>query len=389
MVGRSSPGTRKVLIFVPTLGGGGAEMQATRLANGLAQMGFEVTCATAREGGSYERLLRSDVLRVPIVAGIKGSSTIRLIRSLAGLQRLIDDRRPDAVLGFMFLPSIVAIAAVRRSKTQPKVVAVVQNSPVAKFGGSFTIGKWIQRTLVRKVFPLADHVISLSRGVRDELTTLVPSIDGRVSVVHNAGPPRETEPPASVRAPVEKEGWVLLACGRLVPQKGYPVLLRAFAAVQNEMDDVRLLIVGQGPLERDLKGLADELGIHERVSFLGFRDDVINLMRGADVFVLSSLWEGFGNVLVEAMSQGVPVIAADCAHGPAEVLQGGEAGVLVPVGDSSALAEAITRLLRDPEARARFRAEGLRRAADFEIDAISGQYAEIIRSITPCDESMR
>ena len=145
---------------------------------------------------------------------------------------------------------------------------------------------------------------------------------------------------------------------------------------------LELHILGDGELRESLARLAGELGIADRVTFLGFQRDPFRHMRKADIFVLSSLWEGFGNVLVEAMAMGAPVVSTDCPHGPGEIIKDGETGLLVPPGDDQPLAAALQRLIDDPMLRAKLGDAGQIRAQDFSAQRIGAAYAQHFRSFT-------
>ncbi|WP_432562303.1 glycosyltransferase [Kineococcus sp. SYSU DK003] len=158
----------------------------------------------------------------------------------------------------------------------------------------------------------------------------------------------------------------LVAAGRLAEQKGFDVLLDALARVVAGGGDVELVLVGSGPLEADLRAQADRLGIADRVEFAGHVADAQPLIAGADLFVLSSRYEGLGLVVLEALVHGRPVVATDCPTGPRYVLRDGEFGDLVPTEDPQALAEAVLAFVRDPEPLRRKAAGGPARARDFD-----------------------
>ena len=143
-----------------------------------------------------------------------------------------------------------------------------------------------------------------------------------------------------------------------------------------------LRILGTGEDEEDLKQLVETKGLADRVEFLGFRDDALAHMRAADLFVLSSRWEGFANVIVEAMAMGTAVVATDCPHGPAEIITDGLNGRLVPVRNPKALARVIDEVLADPKSRADMAAAGVVRAEDFGVSAIAGKYATSFRNFS-------
>ncbi len=159
--------------------------------------------------------------------------------------------------------------------------------------------------------------------------------------------------------------------GTLKPQKDHATLLRAFALLPEELD-ASLAVLGDGPLRGELSDLAQALGIHDRVRFLGFVPDPIPWFRTADVFVLSSRWEGFANVIVEALSFGVSVVSTDCPSGPFEILEDGRFGELVPVADPTRLALAIAATLTTERPKEPL----IKRSRDFAVDAIAARYLQ-------------
>ena len=172
-----------------------------------------------------------------------------------------------------------------------------------------------------------------------------------VPVVHNpaVGPGFAERMGETAEHPWFRDGGgaVILAAGRLARQKDYPTLLRAFAQVARQRH-VRLMILGEGEEKRTLEKLASELAITNRVAMPGFVANPYPWMKQARVFVLSSRWEGFGNVIAEALACGTPVVSTDCPSGPREILRGGRLGALVPVGDAAALGDAIAAALVRP-----------------------------------------
>jgi glycosyltransferase involved in cell wall biosynthesis len=171
----------------------------------------------------------------------------------------------------------------------------------------------------------------------------------------------------------------LLAVGRLTPQKGMDVLVDAFARVAAEIEDVELWIAGSGPDEASLRRLALDLGVAGRVRFLGHVKNVHELMFHARVFVLASRYEGFPNVLLEALAAGAASIATDCPTGPREILDDGKAGLLVRPGDAADLAHAVRRLLGDPALIERLRELGPNVAGRFSVAAVTDRWERLLR----------
>jgi glycosyltransferase involved in cell wall biosynthesis len=230
---------------------------------------------------------------------------------------------------------------------------------------------------VRKLFPQADRIIAISHGVGEDVLRQGGCEPSQLFVIHNPAvdadlEKRALEPPGHPWL-VDGGPPVVLGVGRLVPQKDFETLLRAFARVRAEMP-ARLLILGEGREHERLRELAAGLGLGADVDLPGFDPNPVSAMARAGTFVLSSAWEGFGNVVVEALATGCPVVSTDCPSGPGEILDGGRFGRLVPVGDAEALAEALLATLREPGDPDERRA----RAAVFAVDVVAERYLEVL-----------
>jgi len=229
-----------------------------------------------------------------------------------------------------------------------------------------------------------DKLICVSHGVSHHIRSHYGIPAQRVEVIHNPLIDAAA-PPATARC---DHPWlqeerpsipVFITAGRLVDAKDYPNLIRAFAIVRQKQE-CRLIILGEGIRRPQLEALVDELGLQQSVSLPGFIDHPVTCFRRASVFVLSSRNEGLGNVLVEALQSGIPIVSTDCPNGPAEVLEQGKLGILVPPRDTQALAGAMQQALTTPAPAAEQLAESLLR---FDADRICERYIEAVRSITP------
>jgi glycosyltransferase involved in cell wall biosynthesis len=231
---------------------------------------------------------------------------------------------------------------------------------------------------------MADAVVAVSDGVADGLAAATGLPRDRITTIYNpvVSPAMLVKAAEPTPHPWLESGQppVILGVGRLVPQKDFPTLIRAFARLRSE-GPVRLLIVGPGSTEAqaELRSLATALGGAEDMELPGSILNPFAYMARAGVFVLSSAWEGFGNVLVEALACGCPVVSTDCPSGPAEILDGGRYGALVPVGDDRAMAEAILAALAHPPERAALTARG----AEFSVDRAVERYLAIIANTGP------
>ena len=360
----------RILCFLPDLGGGGAQRTLINLAASFRLAGHDVMLGAAQPDGPARAWIDPSVETVAVGSG-------QLRNALFALAKLLRERRPDVVLSSVLDANIVAAAArVLAGTPRSRLVVRETNSQRARDD----IGA-VRRRLARRAYRSADAVVALSEGVRQELIEDFVLRTDRVVTIHNpvefdtlAEEARTAPPP-----PVKKEGLWIMGVGRLLRQKGYDRLIRAVAALQRP--DVRLVLVGEGPDRAKLQSQADELGIGDRLIMPGFVKQPMQWLAAADLFVLSSRWEGFGHVIVEAMAAGVPVVAFDCPHGPRDIIRNGENGILVPDGDEAALAAAMPELLDN---RGRATALATRAKADavrFSSATIADQYLKLFASL--------
>ncbi|RFA30085.1 hypothetical protein CAI21_07740 [Alkalilimnicola ehrlichii] len=233
------------------------------------------------------------------------------------------------------------------------------------------------RTL-RSIAEGCDGIIAISQGLADEFRSLTGADSAHVHVIHNpvVNDVLRAKLEASVSHPwltANRQVPVVLTVARLEPQKDLKTLLRAIA-VLNERCPCRLLVIGEGKEAAALASLAADLGVADQVDWLGFQINPYAYMKQADLFVLSSRSEGFGNVLVEALAAGVPVVSTRCPHGPLEILADGRYGALVPVGDWRALAAAMATTLAKPPS-----VEILRQRAEvFTMERCGARYMQVL-----------
>lgn len=369
----------RVLLFAPVLGGGGAEVRIVRLANALRDHQVEPLVAVARGSGVYEDRLDATVPRV-VCQRVTKSSTLSAALSFPRLVSKIDGYRPDVVVALQGHLGVPLILAARWARRTPKVVLGIPNNFSARVADAPT---WGRRRLIdaeRLAYLAADHIVAISQGVAKDFVDSIPAARGKISVVYNAGFDDSLATLSSEPLPFQRpEGPLIVACGRLVRPKDYPTLLRALALVQTKPTP-QLWIVGDGREREALLALAAELGVAGQVRMLGFQRNPYPFLANADVFVLSSRHEGFGNVLVEAMACGTRVVSTDCPYGPAEILDSGRYGRLVPVGDAEALARAVDDALVDRPSEAE-RARVRERAATFSASSSARGYAEVFRRV--------
>jgi glycosyltransferase involved in cell wall biosynthesis len=359
---------RSIAFFLKSLNGGGAERVAIRLAVEMLRMEYEpiviLVNSAACPTGDLSPLLPSGIEVVDLRAS-------RTATSFIALARLLRRRRPSAVISFLPQVNLVAVCARLLAQVDSQIIMSVHNPLSIELRNS-RIGRLAHRLLA----PMADRVVAVSRGVADDMTSCAGYRRDRIDVIPNpvvSGDLTELAA-ADVDHPFfNSEIPVFVGVGRLVDQKDFATLLRAFHHLRKKRT-ARLALIGDGPLRKALEHAAVALGIQEDVSFLGFRRNPYPFMKRAAALVLSSQYEGFGIVLVEALALGTPVVSTDCPHGPMEILDNGRFGILVPVGDSEAMACAMEQILHHPTPTARC-AEC---ASRFTVARIGRRYLDLI-----------
>lgn len=359
----------KLALYLPSLRGGGAERVMVTLANGIAQRGYAVDLVLAKAEGPYLGDVAENVRVVDLRAA-------RVATSLPGLVRYLRRERPVAMLSALSHANVIAVLARRLAGVPVRVVVSERaNFSLSKANALSWRGRMMGH-FMRWSYPLAEGVVAVSRGVADDLARSVKLPRDAIDVVYN---PVMTNDLIAMSRSEPEHPWfaegqppVVLGVGRFVFQKDFSTLVRAFARVRANRP-VRLLILGEGELRGELESLVRSLDIEKDVALPGFRDNPFPYMRAASVFVLSSAWEGLPNALIQAMACGTPVVSTDCPSGPAEILENGRWGRLVPVGDEIALAEAMAATLDQTE-----HPDVAARAADFSVDRAVEGYLRVM-----------
>jgi glycosyltransferase involved in cell wall biosynthesis len=358
-----------ISILLPDLRGGGAERVNLDLAHEFARAGHEVEFVLMQARGE---LLEEAKASFPVV----DLATPRARSLPLALARYLRRRRPDALLAAMWPLTVIAPLAQRLSGHRCKVLVSEHNTLSVQYGEWGRLHRVALRASMALGYRLAAHRVGVSSGVVNDIAALSGLRADAFDVIHNPVPPRP-DPPASALQEAESlwsgpAGARIVTVGSMKAQKNHPLLLRAFARL--DRPDARLMFVGDGAGRDALLSLARDLGVADRVILAGFRPDPTPFYKTADLFVLSSDYEGFGNVIVEALACGTPVVSTDCPSGPGEILDGGRYGRLVPVGDAAALAGAMAAALGEMSDRDAL----IRRADDFAPQIAAGRYLNAI-----------
>ncbi len=359
------PGTlRHLAVYMHDLSGGGVERMRLELIRVFLARGLAVTLVLHARTGALAQAVPAGC-RVVVLGGG------RTAQDVPGLARFLRRERPDVLLVSLDHNNIAAMLARRLAGGPTRLVICQHNALSAE---AEHMRGWKYRAvplLYRLLAGAADGIVAVSAGVADDLARTAGLARRRVTVIHN--PVISGDFMARASAPAA-DPWladdappVLVWVGRLVAQKDPHTLLRAFAGVA---PPARLLLLGEGELRPELERLAAALGLDGRVRFAGFQANPLPWIREAHALVLSSRYEGLGNVIVEALGCGTAVVSTDCPHGPREILEDGRHGALVPVGDADALAAAMRTVLAGGHDPAALRA----RAAAFTAEHAVAQH---------------
>jgi glycosyltransferase involved in cell wall biosynthesis len=357
-----------ISILLPDLRGGGAERVNLDLAHEFKRQGHIVEFVLMRAEGVFLAEAKAAFSVVDLA--------VPQVRQVPlALARYLRSKRPDALLAAMW-PLTVVAPMMRLLGYRGRIVVSEHNALSVQYGSWGRLHRAALLGSMAVAYRLANARVGVSAGVCDGIAALSGLPRASFEVVHNPVAPR-LQPDVQALQTAEAlwsapNGARIVTVGSMKAQKNHPLLMRAFAGINQP--DARLMFVGTGAGEANLRVLALDLGIADRVIFAGFHPDPTPFYQTADLFVLASDYEGFGNVIVEALACGLPVVSTDCPSGPAEILEHGKYGRLVPVGDAAALTHAIQAALADPgdpESRKR-------RAADFAPGIAARRYLELL-----------
>ncbi len=340
MVSAASP---DIVIFGAFREWGGTYRRLLNQIHVWVEWGLRVELVTFRDGVCFY----PD--EVPESVGFRHLGTDGKLTTTLALWRYMRRHRPRVVLSVNHISNLILAGTWRLPGVHSKRFLSVPNT----FGESEKLKAEPRRRerklrAIRRIYTRSDGVIAVSEGVRDDLVNTVGLTGVDVTRIYSGsvapGTLKRAEEPVEHPWLRDKDRPVILSVGRLVPQKDYATLLRAFARVLADRP-ARLIILGKGREGEALEALAAELGITEHLDMPGFEPNPYAFMARADVFALSSRWEGLVNVVMEAMGVGLPVVSTDCPSGPREILADGRHGILVPMRDDRALADGILRTL--------------------------------------------
>lgn len=363
---------RPIAVFISFSGSGGVERMVVNLIRGFVDLGRRVDLVPVRTQGPHFERLPQAVRQVRLGAD-------HTLAALPALARYLRRRRPAALLAAKDRAGRTAVLARWLAGTDTRIVMRLGTNVSAAMAEKSALVRWLRFAPMRRLYPHVDRIVAVSAGVAEDTARIAGIPREPIRVIRN--PVITPELPALAAAPCDHPWFrpgqppVIVGSGRFQYQKDFPTLIRAFAQVRRERP-CRLVILGEGAHRTQIQALIAELGIAADVNLPGFQSNPYPFLARADLFVLSSRWEGSPNVLTEAMALGTPVATTDCPSGPRELLDGGRYGPLVQVEDIEALSKAMAETLDHP-----LPPETLEAAvADYTQAASAARYLEVLEA---------
>lgn len=355
----------KILFFIPSLRAGGAERVASILCNHWVSLNHNIIVVTYDNAEHDFYKLNSDILRFSINDHELHGNIIKKIyitfRRIFKLRSIIKQQNPNIIVSFMHMPNVIAILSSLGTNTR----VVVSERTYPQYYNHNNLFDIIRK----RIYKFADVLVVQTNAVaewgatflhKDKIKVIPNPINEQIQTL--GGEPREN---------------IVIAVGRLTPEKGFDMLINAYAKCKSVFPEWRLLIVGDGPEKSSLQQQIDSLGLHEKVILVGQTQNTQDYYSTASIFVLSSRVEGFPNVLLEAMAHGVAVISFDCNSGPADLIANNVNGLLVQANDIRQLAAAMQRLMQNSELRNILANAALQVREDYKLEHISDRWFEV------------
>ncbi len=305
------------------------------------------------------------------------SSSVRFVRDFHLIGRQIDKIQPTIVFCVDIYVNIIVLLYKLIARKKYKVIITTHNF-LSKVISQKT--SWFQKNIIKIcvqfLYFFADKIIAVSQGVKDDLIQYF-RISKTIDIINNgvAKPHREK------KTEDKKYNGIIVSIGRLVEQKDFQTLIFAFNEAQKILPTLQLWIIGDGPLKSELITLTQTCNISEKVRFFGWKQNVNPILSQADMFVLSSKWEGFPYVLIEAMSHGIPIVATDSPHGVREIVGSGAYGRLVSIGDVHTMSKEIVQFAESDTLRLLYGRKSENRSGRFTIEKMRNRYSSIFSSL--------
>jgi glycosyltransferase involved in cell wall biosynthesis len=335
---------KKLAVLVSFSGAGGVEKMITRLLQEFIRYPLHIDLLLIKDQGF-------DANKMPAGINLIKLKSRHTSTAMNEVSQYLSTQKPDAMLVAKDRAGRMAVKARRKAGVNTRLVLRLGTNLSTAMQGKSVIARWFRYNPIRRLYPALDKIVAVSQGVADDTIRISGMDCEKVCVIRNPVITAQLQRLATQSPP---HAWlqkghkipVILGAGRLTRQKDFATLINAFHHLLNRID-ARLILLGEGPLRGKLQEQIEAYGLADQIDLPGFQTNPYVWMKHADLFVLSSLWEGSPNVLTEAMALGIPVVSTDCPSGPAELLDRGRIAPLVAPGDAAALAEAMEWVLKN------------------------------------------
>lgn len=382
----------RILFIHPTFTFGGAERTAFNLLEGLDKEQYKVTLVTSKKISGYfshlalEKIIYIDDIGIDVWFNQLNTANIKKFWSdVRSIGILIKKESPDITLGMMYYASSLISLAKKLFRLKTKIISSPRG-PLTPYINTFILNNKTERLFWKLNFYFScmysDGLIVAAEGTKRDCIENFRAEGSKIRVINNGIDVSYVRKMSSedINIDIPQDFYIISTAGRLAYEKSLSLLFKALALL-NISEKVKLLVIGDGPMKGELEILSENLGIKDDVCFLGFQKNPYKYIKASDIFVHTCLLEGFGNVIVEAMSCGVPVIATNCPYGPGEIINNGRSGMLVPMNDEKTLSRAIISLLKDEQRRAEISMQAYQRALFFSVDRMVKSYEKFFSEI--------
>ena len=374
-------GKKKIIFVIENLNTGGAERVFVNLLKKFDRHRFECKLILINSGnihkGSYEVAQDIEIINLEKNKNLALFSLIKTIKR----------ENPDIVFSNLAPINILCLASklIIRNNNAKYIIreTTVKSVSIAQTKES-KLSRFIYKTLIKMFYNHADGIVSLSQGTKEDLIKNFGVVKEKINVIYNPidiDEIKEKSRESVADIEIHNDRINLICVGSLVKSKGHKYLIEAVYKLKKTYGyRVRAYFIGTGKLENDLKDLATKYKLEKDIIFLGYKSNPFKYMNKCDIFVLPAIWEGFGNVIIEAMVCNIPVVSTDCPSGPKEIISHEVNGVLAIPESVESLVSSIRSLIDDPKYYEKIQNGGYKRAKDFEIGKITKEYENYILS---------
>lgn len=371
---------KKIMIVLPSLCGGGAERVTLNIANNLNIDKFNVTIVSCTGKNEYKGFVNENL-------NIVNLNKKKVSKCIFDLKSLIKSKQPDIVLCVMEHMYLVTLISKILSKVKCKIILATHNNYSSSIINSTNKLKTSLLDCIFKIlkpYKYCDKILFVSKGSYKDFKNIFNIDNNKCKVIYNPVIFDSIESLKDDNVNLDEKFRYILSIGRLTKQKDHKTLIKSIDYIVNNLNikNIRLIIVGKGELEEELKRQCEELNLNQYILFWGFENNPFKLMNKCDIFVLSSIYEGLPTVLIEAMNCGAIAISTDCPSGPNEIIDDGVNGYLVNVGDYIGIANKIVEVLnQESSINSRMRNLAILKSKDFHVRLITKEYEELFMEL--------